>query len=405
MACRVVLISRGFCLVLALLAVLPDSIALAKATPPAPAGPGQLTPLLDDVLSPPRWFTDSNGQIHLVYELLLTNAIPAHVTVSEVEVRDAVSDATLTRLTGESLLAAMSLATSPETPTVDLPPSSIGIVWLDIVLADGQVIPGAVEHRLSIEQPADLHLPARWLSYMGAPVSVDQRPPVVLSPPLEGAGWAALGSCCDGPHRRSLYPVDGRWHLAQRFAIDFNQLDEQDRPGTGDPTMPTSFPTFGQPVLAVANATVALAIDRYPDLLVGEQREELTPESAGGNRVILDLGDGRFAVYAHLQAGSVSVEAGDQVMRGQQIARAGSSGTSGGPHLHFQVTDRPSVVVADGLPFLLNTFELSGQTPPLAEVLVFYDTLEPIPISREHVGPRRDEMPLGRDVVAFSGAS
>jgi hypothetical protein len=38
-----------------------------------------------------------------------------------------------------------------------------------------------------------------------------------------------------------LYPIDGRWYLAQRYAIDFNQLDAENRPGTGDPTLPTSF--------------------------------------------------------------------------------------------------------------------------------------------------------------------
>ncbi len=72
-----------------------------------------------------------------------------------------------------------------------------------------------------------------------------------------------------------------------------------------------------------------------------------------GNRVILDLGDGRFAIYAHLQAGSVLVQAGEQVKQGQVIAAAGSSGTTGGPHLHFQVSDRPSVLAGNGLPMYL----------------------------------------------------
>ena len=83
---------------------------------------------------------------------------------------------------------------------------------------------------------------------------------------------------------------------------------------------------------------------------VNAAREEITPQSEGGNRVVLDLGGGRFAAYAHLQAGSVTVRAGQRVRRGQPIAKAGSSGTTGGPHLHFQVRDRPSVLFSDGLP-------------------------------------------------------
>ena len=204
-----------------------------------------------------------------------------------------------------------------------MPPSTVGVVWLDVPLASEGDVPASIAHRLTIDPPPDVPVPDSWLSYTGAAVAVDRRPPVVLGAPLTGSGWAALGSCCDGPHRRALMPIDGQWYLAQRFAIDFNQLDAQNRPGVGDPRLPTSFPTFGQPVLAVADATVVEAVDRYPDLLVGEAREDVTPENAGGNRIVLDLGDGRFAVYAHLQAGSVAVQPGDRVARGQPIAKVG----------------------------------------------------------------------------------
>jgi pimeloyl-ACP methyl ester carboxylesterase len=375
-----------------------------QATPTHTGSGTQLTPLLDSVLSPPHWFMGTDGQVHLVYELVLTNAIPAPVAVNGVEVLDAESGTTLARLTGESLLAAMSLATSPETSAVLLPPSTVGVVWLDVPLASAGDIPASITHRVSVDPPPDVPVPESWLSFTGDTVAVDRRPPAVLGAPLTGSGWAALGSCCDGPHRRALYPINGRWYLAQRFAIDFNQLDEQNRPGLGDPTIPSSFPTFGQPTLAVADASVVEAVDRYPDLLVGQAREDVTPENAGGNRVVLDLGEGRFAIYAHLQAGSVAVHPGDRVRRGQHIANVGSSGTSGGPHLHFQVTDRPSVVVGDGLPYVVAAFELTGQTPPLAEVVPYYDTLEPIPITAERTGMRHDELPLGRDVVTFPEA-
>ena len=385
----------------------PTEGAAASATPPAAATPvaagsgTQLTPLLDSVLSPPRWFVGSDGRARLVYELALTNALPVEVTVSEVEVRDADSGTVLLHLSGDALLAAMSLATTPDTPDVRLPPSSVGVVWLEVPLASADAIPARVTHRLSIDPLPNLPVPEELLSFTGQAFAVDQRPPVVLGPPLSGPGWAALGSCCDGPHRRALYPIDGQWFLAQRFAIDFNKLDAENRPGRGDPRLPTSFPTFGQPVLAVADATVVEAVDRYPDLLVGQAREDVTPATAGGNRVVLDLGDGRFAVYAHLHAGSIAVRPGDRVRRGQVIAAVGSSGTGGGPHLHFQVTDRPSVIVADGLPYVFDAFTVTGRTPPLADVLPYYDSMEPIPVSAEGAGPRRNELPLGSDVVAF----
>src|SRR5690606_3266686 len=104
----------------------------------------------------------------------------------------------------------------------------------------------------------------------GAKADVDLRSPVVLGPPLAGPRWVAVGSCCDGPHRRSIQPIDGGLHLAQRFAIDFNQMDEQDRLSAGDPSLNASYPSYGQPVLAVADATVVKAVDVYADQVPGQ---------------------------------------------------------------------------------------------------------------------------------------
>ena len=127
---------------------------------------------------------------------------------------------------------------------------------------------------------------------------------------------------------------------------------------------------------------------------MGQGREEPTPDNAGGNHVVLDIGEGRFAAYAHLQAGSVTVKPGDRVTRGQHVANAGSSGTSGGPHLHFQVTDRPSVVWADGMPYVFNAFELTGQTPALVDVLPYYDTSSRFPSPPNAPGRATTNSPL-----------
>ncbi len=370
-----------------------------ERTPDQPAV-GQITPLLASTLSTPRWFTGTDRRAHLVYELTLANAVPAPVTLNTIEVRDADSDATLISLSGAHLRSATSPAASADTPTVQLPSSSVAIVWLDVPLPTDSV-PAKITHRISIDPPAEVPLPTADLSFTGEPVAVDRRPPVAISPPLVGPRWLALGSCCDGPHRRALYPIDGRWYLAQRFAIDFNQLDEQNRPGVGEPLLPNTFPSFGQPVIASADGIVAAAVDGNPDLAVNAAHDDPTPADAGGNRIAINIGDGRFAQYAHLRQGSISVRAGEHVSRGQHIADVGSSGTSGGPHLHFQVSDRPSLVFADGLPFVFESFDLSGQTPPLADVLKNYDTLEPIPVASTNTGHRNDEMPLGRDVMSF----
>ncbi len=58
-------------------------------------------------------------------------------------------------------------------------------------------------------------------------------------------------------------------------------------------------------------------------------------QSGYGNTVIVDHGDGRTTLYAHLSEFTCS--AGQEVGAGQTIAKSGSSGNVTGPHLHFEV--------------------------------------------------------------------
>jgi murein DD-endopeptidase MepM/ murein hydrolase activator NlpD len=121
--------------------------------------------------------------------------------------------------------------------------------------------------------------------------------------------------------------------------------------------------------------------------------------------VILDLGRGRFAFYAHLKPGSVRVRRGDLVRAGDVVGMLGNSGSSTGPHLHFHVMNRPSALAADGLPYVFDRFRTTGQMPPLDDNLMrTVNAGEPVPIDTAGAGPHRRELPLGRDVVAFPTA-
>jgi murein DD-endopeptidase MepM/ murein hydrolase activator NlpD len=54
-----------------------------------------------------------------------------------------------------------------------------------------------------------------------------------------------------------------------------------------------------------------------------------------GNVVIIDHGNGLRSYYAHLSEISVSV--GMNVKRGDKVGLSGNTGTSSGPHLHYQI--------------------------------------------------------------------
>lgn len=75
-----------------------------------------------------------------------------------------------------------------------------------------------------------------------------------------------------------------------------------------------------------------------------------------GNFIHIDHGNGYSTVYAHLEYGSVNVNLGDKVEKGQVIAFMGNTGHSYGGHLHFEMrvdnikTDPTEYVLGKELP-------------------------------------------------------
>jgi len=62
------------------------------------------------------------------------------------------------------------------------------------------------------------------------------------------------------------------------------------------------------------------------------------PDGGGfGNYVKIKHSDGTYTIYAHLAKNSITVMSGDVVSQGQVIGKMGHSGSSTGPHLHFEV--------------------------------------------------------------------
>ena len=134
----------------------------------------------------------------------------------------------------------------------------------------------------------------------------------------------------------------------------------------GDEKDNKSYKAYGAEALAAADATVTGIQDGIPENIPGENSRAIpiTLETATGNHIILDLGAGRYCMYAHFQPGSIKVKVGERVKRGQVLGLVGNSGNSTEPHLHFQVMDGPSPLGTEGLPYVIDSFALlSGPSP------------------------------------------
>jgi murein DD-endopeptidase MepM/ murein hydrolase activator NlpD len=295
----------------------------------------------------------------------------------------------LLRLEGAALDAAIQ--------RVNLPPDDahkrvlqggqVAIVFFWITLPAGTATPAALTHRFSIhvvEPPKPPASPAvttdglgggtratatgqtgPWLNVDGVTVRVTTSPPRVIAPPLSGDRWlAANGPDNSTGHRRALIALAGQGRIAQRYAIDWIQLYEDGKTWRNDPLKNASYRCYGAHVLAVADGVVTEAHDGVPENVPGatSRAVPITPETLGGNFVMVDIGVGAFAYYAHLQPGSLTVKKGDAIHRGQVLGLVGNSGNSTEPHLHFHVADRNAAIDAEGLPYAFDAFEL--QAPP-----------------------------------------
>src|SRR5437868_4667967 len=201
----------------------------------------------------------------------------------------------------------------PKAPTpAHLGPGLRAVVYMWVPLTGPP--PRAIRHRLTATADSGSAAPL-VLETSAVPVTSDL---VVIAPPLRGGVWlAANGPSAESGHRRALIPVEAGMFIAQRFAIDWVKVDEQARTFSGDSLKNTSYYAYGSDALAVADGVVSEVKDSIPQNVPGvtSRAVPITLETVGGNHVIIDIGGGHFAFYAHLQPGSIRVHVGYRVKR------------------------------------------------------------------------------------------
>lgn len=371
------------------------------------AEPSVVTPVLAHVLAAPIPVPGTDGKVHLAYELQLTNAMGSDVTVRSLAVT--AGDRTLLTLDGPELAGRTRLLGDAGTPTATLGAGRNATVWLDVAIDPSQGTTPAVPERLShtvvvdVSTPSPPLLPATVTAEV-APVTVSTHAPAVIAPPLDGPGWLNGDGCCTDmtAHRMALNPINGALWVAERFAIDYVQLSPQGTVTTGDPTKLESYPYFGDDVHAVADGPVVAVVDGLPEQTPGTAPTGLRLDEYGGNHVVQDIGDGNYAFYAHLKTASVTVSPGEQLTAGQVVGSLGNSGNTDAPHLHFHVMDGPDPLRANGIPFEIRSFDLTGR-------VTSYDALGPLLAGRPApmvagFAPRTETntSPLNLDVMTYA---
>jgi murein DD-endopeptidase len=341
------------------------------------------------------------GGSHLFYEVHLTNFSGLQFELTRVEIHGAsIGERTIASYSGQEISSRLIRPGAPS----DLPDKRVldrgmrAVLLLHVRVESQHPVPTQIWHHLTFKftGPGGNTLER---SIDGGRATPSTQRPLIIDPPLRGGDWlAANGPSNDSAHRRALMVVNGSARIAQRLAIDWIKLGPGGRLAHDDRARNENWFAYGAEVLAVADGTVISVKDGIPENvpLTDKRAVPITIETIAGNHVVLDIGNGRYATYAHLIPKSLRVSVGAKVRRGQVLGLLGNSGNSDAPHLHFHVTDGPSAMGSEGVPYIFESVQHRGSVASLDKL--FAD--EPwIPQGGTVVRTR--EIPLENAVIRF----
>jgi murein DD-endopeptidase len=339
-----------------------DAGAKDNAAQKTPEGPktAPISTFVDVVVPIAPTAFKADGKWHLVYELHLNNMDRWDYKLTKVEaVSGDATERSLVAYSGAELEAVMARpGQTGATEKSKIAPGSMAVVYMWATVDTADAVPATIRQRLSVK----IGTYPDEMSVETAPLSVG-RGPIAISAPLRGDHWlAGNGPSNASGHRRALIPIDGHAVISQRFAIDWVRIRDEGKTFQGDEKDNKNYYAYGSEALAVADGIVTEVKDGIPQNIPGRDSRAvpITLETVGGNHVILDIGGGHFAFYAHLQPGSLRVKLGDRVRRGQVVGLVGNSGNSTEPHLHFHIENGSSPLGAEGLPYSLASFAVVG---------------------------------------------
>ena len=381
---------------------------------PAPAAGQSL--LKDEILSSmtvralaqPHPVLATDNRVHLAYELAVANVSTTPLSIDKVEALDP-SGKVLRTMEGAHLKAMIHQYAGE---AGDLPAGANGVIVMDVSFAQGEALPASVAARIAatrkemkdgklVPMSPNPMVPVTY-SFTAAPVAVG-KPARVIQPPLRGPNWVASNGCCDRitPHRGALITVNGTMLAPERFALDWVRIDDKNRTSEVDYKKLANWPFYGDNIYSVADGTVVNLYDEADEQIPGPHPTGITTDNIGGNMLVVDIGDGAYAFYAHLQRGSLKAKLGDKVKAGQVLGLLGNTGNSTAPHLHFHLMDGKSPLNANGIPYVFPEFTSRGFVPASDEDLL--EDGRSVRIENRLTGRHVNQLPMDNQVVDFPG--
>lgn len=175
-----------------------------------------------------------------------------------------------------------------------------------------------------------------------------------LELPFEEEWYISVGgrTHTDGLHHFHSYLIGQRYAYDIAIKVDGSFY-------SGDGSKNEDHYCFGKRLNAPADGKIiALENDIEDNTTVGVANGNIDDETIAGNYIMIDHLNGEFSLMAHFKKGTIIVSIGDIVTKGQEVGKAGNSGNSTGPHLHYHIQNSPNYLDSFGLPSqFLNYYE------------------------------------------------
>jgi hypothetical protein len=278
-----------------------------------------------------------------VYEMRISNYVPLTYVLDSIDVTAGSKTFTFS---GDSLRRMMRFfgQKEPVPPTQSFEPGRSAVIYFMLGFDNPIDVPRTLAHTLHFTSPDGVHH-----ALAAQPLLVTQQAPVVVAPPLRGE-WIAGDSVHNGPdaaHRRTILLEGGQPWLAQRYAIDwvkYRMVNGTATTWSGPEDKNSSYLCYDAPIYSVADGTVVEAMDGISENTPhsGKYAMDINFINAGGNHVVVDIGGNRYAFYAHMRPGSVTVKVGELVKLGQILGHVGNTGSSTDASAHAH--HRPAVI-------------------------------------------------------------